>query len=224
MKFYSILRTIFFLAIALFVASCEPPQQTHEIASVKPGTVATVKISGHHYRAEATHAENGYVLWNFDWKKHPVFKYKSYRGMMNVYWEEEGFKSSSTFDETIIDNMFPLAVGKEASLQGKNYSEKKGDEFSFWATISVREKTKMKIKEAEYDVFIIDFSFIENHPEGTKNYVKTIWYWPELEISLKTDYVTDDGVFSMRVVSLDEPDTFEEDEEDEPEGLGTVRL
>ena len=120
--------------------------------------------------------------------------------------------------------MFPLAEGKEASLEGKQKKKKEGEEALFWTTITVREETTLKIKEEEYDVFIVDFSFIEERPEGSKTYIKTIWYSPEMETSLKTEYVTDAETYSMRVVSMDEPDTFADEEEDEPQGLGTVRL
>ena len=224
MKFHNILKALVILAFAGLAASCEPPQQEAGIPSIAPGTVAYVKISGNHYRAEATHSENGYVLWSYSWKKQPVFKFKSYRGMMTVYSEEEGFKSWNKFDTSILDGMFPIKVGKEASLEGRYHSEKEGLDYPFWATISVREESFIKVKEHEYEVFIIDFSFVEDHPEGSRNYIKTIWFAPEMELSLKTEYVMEDGVFTMRIVSLDAPDEFEDDEEDEPRGLGTVRL
>jgi len=219
-----ILKVLVILAFAGLAASCEPPQKETGMTSVAVGTVAYVKISGHHYKAEATDSEDGYVLWSYSWKKHPVFKFKSYRGMMTVYSEEEGFKSWSKFDKSIIDGLFPVEVGKEASLEGRYHSEKEGIDYPFWTTISVREETTLKVKENEYDVFVIDFSYFEEHPDGPKNYIKTIWYSADMETSLRTEYVMEDEVFSMRVVSLDEPDDLEDSDEDEPRGLGTVRL
>ena len=224
MKFHTFLKALVIFAFAGLAASCEPPQQETKIPSIATGTVAYVKISGHHYKAEATYSENGYVLWNYSWKKQPIFKFKSYRGMMTVYSEEEGFKSWNKFDKSILDAMFPIKVGKEASLEGMHHSEKEGFDYPFWTTITVREESFIKIKEHEYEVFIIDFSIIEEHPDGPKNYIKTIWFSPEIEISLKTEYIMENEIFTMRIVSLDEPDNFEDNEEDEPRGLGTVRL
>jgi len=108
--------------------------------------------------------------------------------------------------------------------QGMTWLEKEGVEYPFWATVSVREKAVLKIKDSEYEVYIIDFSFIEDHPEGTKNFVKTIWYSPEFETSLRTDYIMGDEVFSMRMVAFNSPEDLDNSEESEPEGLGTVRL
>ncbi len=219
-----LIRAFFTLLLLGVLASCDPPAVDVEEPALQVGTIANVKIFGHHYKAEVTSVHEGYVVWSYSWKQTPVFKFKTYRGLMTVSSEEEGFKSSSTFDRVILDDLFPLEVGKEASLEGIHWSEREGVESPFWVNIYVREETTIIIKESEYPVYIIDFSFIEDHPDGTKNYVKTIWYSAEMETSLRTDFVMADETFSMRVVSLNSPDDFEETDENEPEGLGTVRL
>ena len=164
-----------------FLTACEPPQ---EVASGPPlgiGTVAYVKIQGHHYRGEVTSVDGGYVVWSYTWKKTPVFKFKTYRGLMTVYSEEEGYKSYSKFDPAVLDEFLPIEVGRGTSLEGKQISEKEGVEFPFQVTITVREATTLKIKEDEFPVYVIDFSFVEEHPEGTKNYLKTVWYSSDME-------------------------------------------
>lgn len=215
------LAALFLLAA---LASCEPPHDVAEEPPVAVGTVAFVKIFGHHYRGEVTSVHDGYVVWSYTWKKTPVFKFKTYRGLLDVYSEEEGYKSYSKFDHNILDEFFPIEVGKETTLQGKKVSEKAGIEYPFWATILVREKTMIKIKETEYPVFVIDFSIIEEHPDGAKNYIRTIWYSEIMETSLRTDYVMGNEIISIRVVSLNGPDELDDLDENEPEGLGTVRL
>ena len=220
-KFIKIFLTVFLFGA---LASCDPPTPELEQSSIRVGTVANVKVFGNHYKAEVTSANENYVVWSYSWKKKPIFKFKTYRGLMTVYSEEEGYKRSSHFDTKALDSLFPLEVGKEASLKGMQWSEREGTELSFWVNILVREETTIKIKDEEYPVFVIEFSYLEDHPEGTKNYLKTIWYSPEMETSLRTDYNLSGETFSMRFVSLNNPDDFEDTEEAEPEGLGTVRL
>ena len=215
------------LAVIVFLgllAGCDPPHGATSTPPLSEGTVANVKILGHHYRGEVTSVHEGYVVWSYTWKKTPVFKFKSYRGLMTIYSEEEGYKYYTKFDPAVLDEFLPIKVGEETSLKGKQISEKKGIEFPFQVTISVRQQTTLKIKEVEFPVYVIDFSFVEEHPEGTKNYLKTIWYSAEMETALRTDYLMDGEIFSIEVISLNGPDEMEEMEESEPEGLGTVRL
>jgi hypothetical protein len=219
-----LIKVFFTLLLLGVLASCDPPAVDVEEPALQVGTIANVKIFGHHYKAEVTSANEGYVVWSYSWKQTPVYKFKTYRGLMTVFSVEEGFKRSSTFDRETLDALFPLEVGKEASLEGINWSEREGVESPFWVNIFVREKTTIKIKKSEYPVYIIDFSFIEDHPDGTKNYIKTIWYSAEMETSLRTDFAMGDETFSMRVISLNSPDDFKDTDENEPEGLGTVRL
>jgi len=219
-----LIKSLIVLVLLGLLVSCEPPESAVTEPGVAVGTHAYVKIFGNHYKAEVTSAHEGYVVWSYSWKNTPVFKFKTYRGLMTVYSEEEGYKSSSTFDRQAIDNFFPIAAGKELTLEGMTWLEKEGVEYSYWATVSVREKAKIKIKDTKYNVYIIDYSFIEDHPEGPKNYTKTVWYSPEFETSLRTDYVLGDEVFSMRMVAFNSPEEIEDTEDREPEGLGTVRL
>lgn len=207
-----------------FLAACEPPQEATSTPPLGEGTVAYVKIMGHQYRGEITSVHEGYVVWSYTWKKTPVFKFKTYRGLMTIYSEEEGYKYHTKFDPSVLDELFPITVGAEAILEGKQYSEKEGIENPFWVTISVREKTTITVKEDTFPVYVIDYSFVEERPGGTKNYLKTIWYSVEFETALRTDYLRDDEIFSIRVISLNSPDEMDEMEESEPEGLGTVRL
>ena len=144
---FRLLRPLVPLIFLGALASCEPPQNVVGGPPVSEGTVAYVKIFGNHYRGEVTSAHEGYVVWSYTWKKTPVFKIKTYRGLMTVYSEEDGYKNYNKFDHSILDEYFPLEVGEETSLKGKNISEKEGLEFPFWVTVSVREKTTITVKE-----------------------------------------------------------------------------
>ena len=143
----SFFRLILMVFLAGFLASCEPPEPAGPSLTVQSGTVAYYKISGHHYKAEVTQADEGYVLWEFSWKKTPVFKFKTYRGILSVYNEEEGFKTWSKFDTNLIDEFFPLEIGKEVALEGRHYTKGNEEGYAFFVTINVREKTEIAIKE-----------------------------------------------------------------------------
>lgn len=218
------LKLILVVFLTGFLASCEPPEAEGPSMKVRAGMVAHYKISGHHYMAEVTEANEGYTLWEFTWKKTPVFKYKTYRGLLSVYNEEEGFKTWSKFEPKVLDELFPFEVGKEVSIKGRHYSKANEEGYPFFVTINVREETEIMIKETSYPVFVLDYSIIEEHPDGRKTTTKTAWYSEEMEASLRTDFVWESGSFSMRIVALDEPEGTAEDDESQPEGLGTVRL
>ena len=184
-----IFKSFIKLALVVFLAgllpSCEPPAPEGPSLTVQAGTVAYYTISGHHYKAEVTGAHEGYVLWEFSWKKTPIFKSKVYRGLLSVFNEEDGFKTWSKFDTNLIDDFFPLEVGKELVLEGRHYTKGIEEGYPFFVTINVREKTKIAIKEKMFPVYIVEYSFIEEHPDGTKSWTKTAWFSEEMEISLE---------------------------------------
>ncbi|MEE8295967.1 MAG: hypothetical protein V3R64_09670 [Sphingomonadales bacterium] len=224
MIFKFLLKFALVIFLGGLLSSCEPPAPEGPSLVVQAGTVASYKISGHLYKAEVTHADEGYVLWEFSWKKTPVFKLKLYRGILSVFNEEEGYKTWSKFDTNLIDEFFPLEIGNELALEGHHYTKGNEEGYPFFVTINIREKTEIAIKEEIFPVYILEFSFIEEHPDGTKTYTKTAWYSEEMEISLRTDYVMENGTFSMRIVALEELEGVGDENEEQPEGLGTVRL
>lgn len=220
MKLLKYFAPVFFLLLA----SCEEPKVENTEPPINVGTVVYVKMGGHHYKSEATHVNEGVVAWTYFWKKQPIWKFKTYRGLLNIYSEESGFRFWTKFDVKLIDSFFPMVEGKEISFEGTQHSEKEDLTYPFWAHISVREEQMIMIKDREYPVFVLDFTFIEERPDGTLTFTKTAWYSQDLEMSLKTEYTTEDKSFVIRVVSMDTVENYEEEEEYEPEGLGTVRL
>ncbi len=218
----SLNKLMVLVILASLASACEPPEPTAPL-TVQTGTVADYKISGHHYLAEVTEAKDGYVLWVFSRNKTPVFKVKTYRGLFSVYSEEEGFKTWSKFDPKILDTFFPLTEGKEITFGGRRFTRNIEEGYPFFVTISVREKTEITVKETVYPVYILDYSVIEEHPEGSRTYTQTAWYSDLLEASLRTDFKWASGTFSMRMLSL-EMGEGNLDEDNEPEGLGTTRL
>jgi len=223
MMMTSFLRLALCVLVSGFLVACDPPPSNVAKQTIPAGTVANYKVGGHHYRAEITHAKDGYTQWEFTWKKAPVFKFKTYRGLLSVYNEEEGYKSWSKFDTKLLDSLFPLTEGQEVTVEGRHYANDVQEGYPFYVTIHVRGKSEIMIKETSYPVYILDYSVVEDHPDGTKTYIKTAWYSEDLEAALRTDYKWETGSFSMRMVSFEEPEGFEEEKRG-PEGLGTVRL
>lgn len=215
------------LALALLaclgLAACDL-QRADPGPPIAEGTVLVTKVSGNHYKSKAAHVEGGFVTWVYYWKKKPVAKFKSYRGLMNVFSEEEGFRRWIEFDTKLVDQLFPLEVGREATITGRQHLEKERLDFPFTATIEMRERDKVKIKDSTYPVFVIDLTFVEHREQGEVEMVKTLWYSPELELALKAEYLFEGRVYPARVISLTGPDGELEEEPYEPEGLGTIRV
>lgn len=219
-----ILKLTVTLFVCLGLAACDEVQRADPGPPLAEGTVVVTKVSGNHYKSEAARVENGFVTWVYYWKKKPVAKFKSYRGLMNIFSEEEGFRRWVEFDKQQVDQLFPLEVGREVTIAGRQHLEKERLDFPFTATLSVRGRDKVQIKDQTYPVFVIDLTFVEHREQGAVEMAKTLWYSPELELALKADYHFEGRVYPVRVISLTGPNGELEEEPYEPEGLGTIRV
>lgn len=224
MKFKHLGNFLLAILLAGLVASCEPPAADLTSQKIRAGTMAQFKVSGQIYTGKVIQAKEGYALWEITWKKKPVFEYKTYRGLMTVYSKEEGIKHWSKFDTKALDNFLPLRVGNEIVIKGRHFTSENENGYPFFVTITVRKETEMGIKGEAHRVFVLDYSAIEEHPDGERFFTKIAWYSPEMEAALRTDYVFDNAQFSMRIVAFGDENGFEGEEDNQPEGLGTIRL
>lgn len=211
------------LACLLLLFACgQPPEAPRD--AIKQGTVLVIEAADAKYKSEATRVEAGFVTWTYYWKNRLTGTSKSYRGLVFVFSEEDSRRRWVELDPKEIDLIFPLEVGREVPFSGQEHAEHEGLVFPVAGTMRVRAKEAMALKDKTYEIYVIDLTLVEKRPGHERSFVKTMWYAPEIELPLRTDYIVDGRTYSMKVVDMIEPGGASEEETDEPRGLGTVRL
>ena len=206
-----------------FLFACGGPAAPPREA-IKQGTVLVIEAADAKYKSEASRVEAGVITWTYYWKSRVTGTSKSYRGLIVLSSEEENHRRWIELDPKDIDRAFPLEVGRQISFAGEEHAEHEGLVFPVVGTLQVRSRETMTLKGRTYDIFVVDLAIAERRPGGERSFLKTMWYAPEIEVPLRTDYLVDGRVYSMKVVNIIEPGAKNDEDTDEPRGLGTVRL
>lgn len=195
---------IVFLAASLAVA-CAPAAPPADENPVRPGLRTTVKAFGHIYQTEVFEVRGGYSTWKMLWKDQVVSVFKVYRGLFAVLGREGESLYRNEIDVTLIDQLFPMEVGKEVDLEGLYQDAKTEGDGRLWVHIVIEGETEIKIKGRKVPVFVIEMSIERKSSAGRRWESRTLWYSPELGFSLKTEYRQGDESFTIRVLSMEVP-------------------
>lgn len=215
-------RVIFILLSALLAASCAPAASPVDENPLRPGLRATLKAFGNLYQAEVSEVHGGYSTWKLLWEDRVVTVYKVYRGIFPVFGREGESFYHNQVDVTLIDQLFPLEVGKEVSLEGLYQSSKTEGDGRLWSHIVVQGKAEINIKGRKIPVFRIELSIERQGEKGSQWENRTLWYSPELGFSLKTEYQQGDEHFTVRILSVEIPG--DQGSPPTPRNLGTVMI
>jgi len=211
------------LAGLVFLSACGGPAAPPREA-VPEGTVFVIAADEAKYKSEATRVDAGFITWTYFWKNRVAGTSKSYRGLVFLSSEEENHRRWIELDLAAIDRIFPLAVGRAIAFTGEEHSEHEGLVFPVAGTMTVRARETMTLQDKTYEIYVIDLALTEKRPGGDRVFLKIMWYAADLEMPLRTDYVVDGRTHSMTVVDIIPPGGADPEEDDEPRGLGTVRL
>lgn len=216
-----IAKIFLILLSALAVASCAPAAPPIDENPLQVGLRTTVKAFGRHYETEVTEVHGGYSVWKMRWEEQLFTAYKVYRGIFPVFGRSEDFYYHNEVDVGAIDQLFPLKVGNEVSLEGLFQNSETDGDGQLWAHIVVQGKSEINLQDSKIPVFLIDVS-IERKGGKKADYWESrrLWYSPELGFSLKTEYQQGEERFTVRVLSVESPG----DGDPAPRNLGTVMI
>jgi hypothetical protein len=212
------------LIILILIAGCDSKEEADYTFPFEPGVELKIKAFGHYYYSEVVKAEGPYVTWKLRWNDRVVSMRKDYKGLISVYVSELEQSFVNEFETASIDQLFPLAVGKDVSFKGFRVSKEDGTEVPFWVHMAVREESVIKVRDKAHNTFVIEVTTEYEKPDRTVTVTRTLWYAPELGFSLKSDYRSADEHFQMHVLSIITPEEEGLDEDRRRRTLGTVRI
>lgn len=201
-------RIILLFLSGWLVASCEPVDTSVGEYPLEAGLRTTIKAFGNHYESEAVDVHDGYSSWKVRWGEHVVATYKIYKGIFPIFSREAGNEEfyHHEADMAAIDELFPLRVGNETSLEGTYQDNKSDGTGRLWSHILVREESEIMVEDRRLPVFLIDITIEKDFGGNSVREERTLWYSPELGFSLKTEYRWEGQSYYIRVLSVQLPE------------------
>ena len=214
------IRAIVF-AVAFLAAACSPTSDGPPDYQVDKGLTAQINSDGQVFSMEVTRVDGPVATVVTRWEDQFVSERHFYRGLYAVAGSDRRTSFENSVDKTALDSLFPLDVGKEATIRGTyRVVRDRIVEGETYTVIAVRDLERMETKDAEHEVYVLDITTELTLLGRTTQYTKTVWYSPELGLVLKT--VLSDGRlnFHSRVLSIERP----ENNPDNRRRTGTVMI
>jgi len=195
------------LAASFVLAGCDsaPAPMTPSQIQAAVGTRAFIKRHGQEIVAEITNTTDKLVTTEFHWHGEMMAKRHYYRGLYPVAGTEYGYQFEMDFDEQSLEQLFPMAVGKEVSFNGNLKIIDRGAALDAWVHLAVVGEKTIDLSTGSHHVFVVDI-MTEYRKDGVvKRKTNVVYYAPDLSMLLKS-VVHEDGQQSYwRVVSVEQP-------------------
>lgn len=200
------IRTVAF-TLAVIVASCSPAHDQPPTYQADEGLTGMINSDGQVFSIEVTKVDGPVATIVTRWEDQFVSERSFYRGIFAVAGSDRGVSFENSIDGSVLDSLFPLAIGKEATVRGTYRIERDTvTEGETYTVVAVRDTAYVETKDAKHEVFILDITTDLTLLGRTTQYTKTVWYSPELGLTLKT-VLTDGRLnFHTRVLSLVRPE------------------
>lgn len=206
-KLEIIYRTLL-LCVALFVvAACSPSAQAPTSATVSVGTKAVIIKGGEQIIAEITGVTDNIVTTEYTgWHGEFLYDRREYRGLFPLGGtEKNGSRWEVEFDESLLEPLFPLKPGREASFSGKLLGIDAGVAYDMWAHIEVVGKKSMALKGGEHTVLKIEITTIYDIEGSSKRRTEVVYFDPTLSMTLKKVIQDERSQRFWHVVSVEKP-------------------
>jgi len=197
------------LTLAIFavfaLGACDPIARVPSSPTAVVGTRAVILRSGQELLAEITDVADKLVTTELFVRGESVAEFNSYRGLYIVSGRETHYQYEVDFDETVLEQLFPLQVGNEVSFEGNTKNIDSGGSYDFWSNIQVVGEKTLPLSSGPRKVFVVDI--ITEHRSGarTKRKTNTVYFDPELAMVLKS-VVHEDGYQNYwRVITVERP-------------------
>ncbi len=191
--------------VCAFLASCgEVPKPSHVMAEV--GTNAIIKRHGQELILDVTDVTGNILSTEISWNGELVASRQYYRGLYPMSGIEYGYQFEMDFDETALEQLFPLKVGKEVSFNGNLKIIDNGTALDAWVHLQVVAEKSMKITSGTYTVFVVEVISEFSKDDRSERKSNIIYYAPDLGMILKFVNHQNGQQSFWRVVSIDSPD------------------
>lgn len=187
------------------VVACSPPTEDNRFPTTPLGITAVISQQSQDFDWEVTDITNDIVTTATYWNRERVIHRKLYRGLYPIYGMEFGKSFEVDFDYKILDQLFPLKVGKEVSFKGTmNLLE---DQYQAETVVHIEVKGMgvQQIGETSYPVSIIKVTTHFSSGAASDVTHNTLYYSSDLGLILKSVTKGSGAQSYWRIRSIDIP-------------------
>ncbi|NVJ98862.1 MAG: hypothetical protein HWE25_11960 [Alphaproteobacteria bacterium] len=196
---------LFAVLSALVLAACDPIAQVPASPPAVVGTRAVMQYHRQELYSEITGVTGKVVTTEVFYQGRQVAEFGAYRGLYIVNRREPNFQVELDFDESALEALFPLQVGKEVSFSGNTKRLDRGTSYNFWSNVQVVGEKTMKLASGDRQVFVVDI-LTETEGDGrTMRKTQTVYFDPELSMILKSVLHEDGYKNYWFVVKVEKP-------------------
>lgn len=194
-----------YLVLVFAVVACSPPTEEATFPDTPPGITAVIRLQSQDFEWEITENINDTLTTETYWNGEPIIRIKLYRGLYPIYRTAYGVSFEDDFDHKILDQLFPLEIGKEVSFEGILTHLEENSRIKTLVHVQVTDKGIQQIGEKSFPVYVVEITSrftIGGESDVTHD---TLYYSPDLGLVLKSVMKGSGAQSFMRIRSIDIP-------------------
>lgn len=185
-KVDNLLRLTIILVFLSMLAACAPGERAPANPMAEIGTRALIKRGGQDFESEITDVRGKLVTMEIRWQDSLVLSRDYYRGLYPVAGVEGKKRFELDFDQSALEALFPLKVGKSVWFEGNLKLIEKGEDLNVDIGLSVEKKTTLNLSSGIEEVFVVDtVTRILDGEDAGNIYKSTSYFSPKLGMILK---------------------------------------
>lgn len=209
----------------MLLAACEGVDRVPAQPGVLVGTRANIKMHGRDVVAEVTRVIDKLVTMEFrDWRGGVIREVNLYRGLFPVSGTDQGLRYESNFDESSLEGLFPLQVGKTIGVSGTMYYVDGGESADFYTHVEVVGEKTVDLKTGPRRTFVVQLEWEFSWNGITRRKTDTVHFDPERSMVLKSVVRGQNFQNYWVVVSVDEPENPNSPSDPPARRSGTVMI
>lgn len=209
----------------MLIAACDGVERIPTTTGALVGTRANIKMHGQDVVAEVTQVVGKIVTAEFrGWRGDIIREVNLYRGFFPVSGTDQGMRYETNFDESELESLFPLKVGKSIGVSGSIYYVDGGDSADFYTHIEIVDEKTVDLKDGPRRTFVIQLEWEFSWNGNTRRKTDTLYFDPERSMVLKSVVRGQNFQNYWVVVSVDEPDNPDARPEPINRRSGTVMI
>ncbi|RMB00560.1 hypothetical protein BXY39_3747 [Eilatimonas milleporae] len=204
-KKVSAVQRVVLAVLTLFMTACDPATRLPAEPTAQIGTRALIKRHGQELVAEVTRVRGKLVTTEFNWRGEQVAKRRYYRGLYPISGTEYGYQFELDFDDSLLEQIFPLRVGNHASFDGNLKIIDRGTAVDVLVDMVVVAEKTIDLSESAHRVFVVEIETEYRSAAGVKRKNNTVYYAPDLSMVLKSVMHEEGQQTFWRVISVERP-------------------